>query len=311
MRMGLLLIVVVWAAMPMGPLATSANASAVSNKLVVSPSSLTFNATPGQPQPPSQTIHIGSVDPLSVTISEDCSWLAISADSGQTPFEISVLATIATLPVGEYECTVFVHSDEAIEPTVEVKVRAKVNYPFTGLVSFRDFAWQPLSADTTYPHYPAGSDSAYVEVTDPNMDIDGGQIDSAAVVLTSEFGDNETLTLYETDLSSGVFRGRIAFDVQVLKFASWLRAEHPDGLEEVVQSKGSDPLQAEFARWQSQGDNRRFLPGDGLFQISPGDLLTATYNDPLNDWGSPEAVIEQVVYEGLGRTGQRHLDGEW
>ena len=62
-----------------------------------------------------------------------------------------------------------------------------------------------------------------MEVVDADVNGDEFAIDSLVVVLSSESGDSETLYLYETGISSGVFRGSIAFDIQVRIFISWLK----------------------------------------------------------------------------------------
>jgi len=284
-----------------------ADFAAVSNKLVVVPLELTFNATQGQSQPPIQSLHIGSVDALQVGVHEDCEWLSISTDSGETPFDVEVMASIATLPVGEYACIVNVNSDDAYETLIEIPILAKVNYPTTGVLSFTDEDWSPLGTVGQYPHYEADSDSAYVEVTDLNMDVDGGQVDSVEVLIVSDFGDSETVYLYETDMSSGVFRGSIAFDVQVVKFVSWLRSEYPDGLADVLGSKDAEALRSIYDRFQSEGDKRYFAPEDGLLELLPGDILTVTYNDPLNDWGSPEVITDEAIYGGYAGD----ISGTW
>jgi hypothetical protein len=77
--------------------------------LNINPSSLSFTASVGAANPPSQTMSIsntGGGSALSWTASTSASWLAISASSGTTPSTITVSANTSGLASGSYSGTI-------------------------------------------------------------------------------------------------------------------------------------------------------------------------------------------------------------
>ncbi|MCK4224900.1 MAG: right-handed parallel beta-helix repeat-containing protein [candidate division Zixibacteria bacterium] len=172
----------------------------------------------------------------------------------------------------------------------------------TGVISFKDSLWNDIVL-----HYPAGSDSAYVEVADSDMNVNGGEIDTLGVLLESEFGDSEWLVLSETEVASGVFRNSIAFDLQVKKFLSSLKDKLPKGRDPESMERRHELIREALELWREDSGELVFAPGDGLFQVSAGDLLLGTYYDELGDWGDPDTVTDQTVYGGVADS----VSGTW
>jgi hypothetical protein len=85
------------------------SASSLPPSLNANPSTLTFAASVGAPNPPSQTISIsntGGGSALNWTASSSASWLTISPSSGTTPSTITVSANTSGLASGRYSGTI-------------------------------------------------------------------------------------------------------------------------------------------------------------------------------------------------------------
>jgi hypothetical protein len=85
------------------------SASSLPPSLNANPSTLTFTASVGAANPPSQTISIsntGGGSALTWTASSSASWLTISASSGTTPSPVTVSANTSGLASGSYSGTI-------------------------------------------------------------------------------------------------------------------------------------------------------------------------------------------------------------
>ncbi len=170
----------------------------------------------------------------------------------------------------------------------------------TGVLHFTDSAW-----DTIGVSYTAGIDSAYLELKDEDADSHVILRDSVLVLVRSELGDGETIYLRETGVSTAVFRGAIAFDLQANRFVSWLKEKYPDGLGS---GEEADSLMArEKVAWGNTAKKQVSASDDGRLQVAAGNLLTATYVDPLNDWGMQEIIRAKTIYGGW----EGHVSGIW
>ena len=133
----------------------------------------------------------------------------------------------------------------------------------TGTIRFTD------SAGADVLTYNEGN-LLYVELTDSDRNADSGSVESITLTVLSETEtDGESLSLTETDISSGVFTGSISF-------------------EENSPSSG-----------------------DGLLQVSRGDQLTASYDDPQNGFGNPETVDAYSYYGVSLKSGTLAEDETW
>lgn len=75
----------------------------------------------------------------------------------------------------------------------------KVVHTGTGLITGSDYSAQITTIDRT----------AYLQVTDGDENLSGSVLDTISVTLAAGTGDSETVTLSETSVSSGIFRGSI------------------------------------------------------------------------------------------------------
>ncbi|MHB8092504.1 MAG: DUF7507 domain-containing protein [Syntrophales bacterium] len=150
----------------------------------------------------------------------------VSADGGGTVTADGrqVDWTIGTLAVGEtktFKVTVSVDAalaqDRVIEnsatattnetPPQTVKVISRVNARTPGMVEFLDALWQPAYG------YMNG-DTVYIQVKDPDQNIDPAVAETVKVVLNhTESGDAETIVLTETGPDTGIFRGSIVSQI--------------------------------------------------------------------------------------------------
>jgi len=84
------------------------------------PSSLSFAAKEGGPNPPSRTLSITNAGigtmPWSVTVSSDAAWLSLSPDSGTSSGEIdkvTVSVDISGMSAGDYSATITITAEKA------------------------------------------------------------------------------------------------------------------------------------------------------------------------------------------------------
>jgi hypothetical protein len=127
------------------------SASSLPPSLNATPSSLTFTASVGAANPPSQTISIsntGGGSALSWTASSSASWLTISATSGTTPSIITVSANMSGLASGTYSGTITITAPGAPNSPQTVPVSLTVanvllssNFETQGL---QGWAFSPL-----------------------------------------------------------------------------------------------------------------------------------------------------------------------
>ena len=173
----------------------------------------------------------------------------------------------------------------------------------TGSIALKDSLWEDIDL-----HYPAGSDSLYIEVVDSDMDANSLQQDSLIVTLEGEFGDFESIYIYETSVNSGIFHGSIAFDLQAVKFVSWLREAYPNGLDQENIDTQIEQIKKEWETWLTEKLGKStFSPQDKQLQINPGEIISATYVDSLSDYGSIESLTTQTIYGGYAGS----IAGTW
>jgi uncharacterized protein (TIGR03437 family) len=91
------------------------------NVLHVSPTSISFTGTVGQPNPASETLLIDS-DPSGLTwiAGADAGWLGLTPPTGATPKEVSVSANIAGMQPGNYSATITIMASGAAPVRVPV-----------------------------------------------------------------------------------------------------------------------------------------------------------------------------------------------
>ncbi len=161
----------------------------------------------------------------------------------------------------------------------------------TGEVTLTDAFWSEVDIS-----YPPGSDTAYIEVRDADLNSNADLVDEAEVEVSSEVGDDETVYLEETGTNSGVFRGRIAFDLQVERIARVIRSKYPDGFRS--EEEYQEILRREISAKSQSTAIQALADGDGLLQVSAGGWLKVEYKDALNEWGSAQSPTSQAIYGG-------------
>ncbi|MFH1276958.1 MAG: CARDB domain-containing protein [Candidatus Eisenbacteria bacterium] len=170
---------------------------------------------------------------------------------------------------------------------------------YTGEIAFTDAAGDPIGV-----HYPVGSDSAFIEVWDPDLDLDSLALDSVLVIVGAQLEsvtvDTEQVWLHETGATSAVFRGSIPFDPQVFKFLDDLRRELPEGEDSASVALRREMIRERVASLR-EGDERKGLrldSGDGLLQVIPGNAIGTLYFDESGDWGDNVDVGANAFYGG-------------
>jgi len=125
-------------------------ASSLPPGLNVSASSLSFVASVGMGNPPTQTLSIsntGGGGALSWTASSNASWLTVSAGSGTTPASITVSANSSVLASGTYSGTITIASPGAPNSPLTVSVSLLV----TNIWLSSNFATQGLQGWASSP----------------------------------------------------------------------------------------------------------------------------------------------------------------
>ena len=170
-----------------------------------------------------------------------------------------------------------------------------VRADYTADVMFTDSEYNEIG-----PEYPAGTETLYFEVYDPDV---AGSLD---VTLTSDTDtEGETVTLNEVDGEAGYFRGSIAVEVAssrlidedlLLDRIDELRSEYPNRSDEDLGSLARGQLMEEAINNLPVNTSTR--EQDGILQAQSGDIVTLTYEDALNDYGEPVTIIDQKIYGG-------------
>ncbi len=106
--------------------------------LAVNPTSLSFSATIGGSNPPSQNITVtntgGGTLAWTATEQPDQSWMTLTNTSGGSGDHVTVSVTIAGLSVGSYDGTVRISDPNASNNPVDVPVTLTIDSPSTPLV---------------------------------------------------------------------------------------------------------------------------------------------------------------------------------
>ncbi len=152
--------------------------------------------------------------------------------------------------------------------------------------------------DTIGQYYPPGTDSIYLVLTDLDLNANPFQLDHIDISLSSRSGDEETVSLRETDVNTGVFRCAIPVDLQAPIFLNWVTQKYPGGFDSMSPDEVNALIRDELNQWTTQTKKARIAPGDGQLQIAPGDQITAIYYDALNEWGSPATITATAIYGG-------------
>lgn len=101
--------------------------------------------------------------------------------------------------------TATVSSNET--PPQSVSAVSTISARTPGAVAFLDSAWQSVYG------YKSG-DTIRLQVTDPDQNVDPTVVETVTIVLTHPVtGDTETITLTETGVNTGIFRGFIVSNV--------------------------------------------------------------------------------------------------
>ncbi len=169
----------------------------------------------------------------------------------------------------------------------------------SGILSFADSFGNDLSSS-----YAPLTDSAFVKLNDDDLNVNPAVSESVTVSITTDSGDDEFLVLYERDSNNSEFRGSIAFDLLVTKLVKGIHENYTEG-----PSSDSEFQRAvdEQLTLQNESTNSMRADNDGALQISPGEKIIVEYVDALNEWGSPEAIQDVVLYGGWAG----YVSGVW
>lgn len=159
-------------------------------------------------------------------------------------------------------------------------------------------------------------DTLHLRVIDADGGVAGG--DTMQVLVESSSDSLGMVTLHEEG-NSGVFLGSVAlshgtfrvfegtqeeFTDQVQNRAEQIRIENPLWDEEQVLDRAKADIDKEnfdaaLIRYEEEAENVPLMRTDGVLNLSSQDIVTMTYVDPVNDWGSSESVDLSVGYRGL------------
>ena len=189
-------------------------------------------------------------------------------------------------------------------------VGATVSTGNTAVMSFLDEEGTPLRWVT------ADTDTLHMQV----LDADGGTsgADSMQVLLESSSDSLGMVTLYEEG-NSGVFSGSVAlshgtfrvyegteeaYNSQVENRSQQIRIQNPDWDEEQVIDRAkadidNEHFEAAIIRYEEEMDSSPVTRTPGVLNVSSQDIITMTYVDPVNDWGSSETVDLSIGYDGV------------
>jgi len=185
----------------------------------------------------------------------------------------------------------------------------------TGVISFTDGLNMNIGL-----FYPPGTDTIFIEVTDPDRDINIGLLDTLSVSFFVESEhDEEILVLTETSNSSGIFRGSIPCSVVPFLLPRPTEEQISNRVNEIQLNQESHflyPLFSEDTIWirnkaelsLMQEMTSNYSPANdsidsrldevGVLEITSGSSITCSYLDPSNDWGYEETITQAVIYGG-------------
>ncbi|MEW5925420.1 MAG: CARDB domain-containing protein, partial [Candidatus Zixiibacteriota bacterium] len=94
------------------------------------------------------------------------------------------------------------------------------------------------------------------------------------------------------------FRNTIAFDPQTIKFVNWFNIEYADAKASLSEEEYLNLIQEEYEQWSMDSSEIKLSPGDNILQVSPGNLIWASYIDTLDNWGITDTIEAQSAYGG-------------
>ena len=202
------------------------------------------------------------------------------------------------------------------------------DYPNYPLVNYADYVGATVTTGNTAGLSFLNEDGNLLEFLLPNMDslylrvvdLDGGVAggDTMRVLLESSSDSLGMVTLYEqgnsgvflasVPLSHGTFRVNEGteeeYNDQVQNRSEQLRLENPSWDEYQVSDRArldvEDALfDAALIRYEEEMADVPVSRTDGVLNLTSQDVVTMTYVDPNNDWGSSETLDLSVAYRGM------------
>ena len=200
------------------------------------------------------------------------------------------------------------------------------DYP---LVNYADFVGATVTTGNTaelsfldaggnlLDHIGVNGDTLHLRVMDADGGVAGG--DTMQVLVTSITDSVGSMITLHEEGNSGVFFGSIAlshgtfrvfegtqeeFTDQVQNRAEQIRFENPLWDEgQVLDRAKADIDKAHFdaalIRYEEEVENAPLMRTDGAINLTSNDVVTMTYVDPVNDWGSSESVGLSIGYQGM------------
>ncbi|MDP8288533.1 MAG: right-handed parallel beta-helix repeat-containing protein, partial [Candidatus Electryonea clarkiae] len=188
----------------------------------------------------------------------------------------------------------------------------------TGTVMLCDSSWNDIVRVT----YPFNSSQIYVEVRDPDRNLDPRGLDTLGVVFTSESEQDFEYVILEEEphlRNSGIFRGSIEVDAETFMFAR--PTEEEVSLELIRLREGFTSIEENIPpamkeKW-IQGEAyanviRRLhestpppprvryleLDEEGILEIFSGEMVVCSYTDPENYWGNEVIIADSAIFGG-------------
>jgi hypothetical protein len=185
-----------------GPFSAYGSAAAAP-VLVVSPASLTFNASAGGADPPAQTIGIsnGGTGTLSWSAAPGASWLSVSPASGTGPATAAVSPDIAGLGAGSYSATLTVSAPGAQGTPQTVAVSLEVTAPDSEAPTAPSGLTAAASGNTASLSWTAAQDN--VGVT--RYDIYRSQTSGFTPGAGNQVGQTASTAFTDTSLAAGTY----------------------------------------------------------------------------------------------------------
>ena len=163
---------------------------------------------------------------------------------------------------------------------------------YTADVTLTDGSWNDIGNE-----YPAGTDTVYVEVYEPD---ESGSIE--VTFISDSDTEGEVVTLSEVE--AGLFRGFIPTFYEGFELLSdedgaillpgkiaELHSANPDWDDNRLERRARDELVREAIEVFEASGGDYHTPSvrdDGVLQVAPGDVMVVSYYDMLNDYGNEE-----------------------
>jgi len=185
-----------------GPL-SAYGSSAASPTLVVSPSSLTFSASVGGPDPATQTLGISNsgAGALSWTAAKTASWLSVGPSSGPGPATATVSVTTSGLAAGTYDDTITVTATGAQSSPQSIPVQLTLTAPDTTPPSAPTALATSASGNTVALSWTPSTDNVGVLRYDVFRSTTSGFTPSSA----NRIDQSPTASFADTALAAGTY----------------------------------------------------------------------------------------------------------